>query len=143
MHCYRCLGLGYCPKIRTLIVSDLELSNPEFLRSVRLTAYRHNISSYQWLDEVYSLYRDYHGWICDERGQEVLLDLEVFETPNIRTWFRDFCCRPLPEGSMPRVRGESKERVRVLATILRARFPVSAATWGVWVANDNRPPNSK
>jgi hypothetical protein len=81
--------------------------------------YSLNVSSYHWLDFLTDLYRDYRGCIVDEMGRTVLLDMEVFEVPHIRDWFRDFCCTQCPPHITPYVRGEAKERVRILATIMR------------------------
>ena len=64
---------------------------------------------------------DLRGCIVDQAGRTVFLDMEVFEAPHIRDWFRDFCCTPCPSHITPYVRGEAKECVRILATILFAR----------------------
>lgn len=107
---------------RTRLVTDSELADPAFIRTLRDLCYSLNVSSYHWLDFLTDLYRDYRGCIVDEVGRTVLLDMEVFEVPHIRDWFRDFCCTPCPPNITPYVRGEAKERVRILATILRARW---------------------
>ncbi|MCB1838646.1 MAG: hypothetical protein KDI61_00080 [Alphaproteobacteria bacterium] len=109
---------------RTRLVTDAELGDPAFIRSLRGFCYRLNVSSYQWLDFLTDLYRDYRGCIVDEAGHRVYLDMDVFEIPHIRDWFRDFCCTPCPPHITPYVRGEAKERARVLATILTPiRYP--------------------
>lgn len=116
--CALCIIEDRCE--RTVLVSDRELADPAFIRALRDLCYSLNVSSYHWLDFLTDLYRDYHGCIVDEAGRTVLLDMEVFEVPHIRDWFRDFCCTPCPPNITPYVRGEAKERVRILATILNS-----------------------
>jgi hypothetical protein len=107
---------------RTRLVSDRELADPAFIRSLRDFCFGLNISSYQWLDCLTDLYRDVRGCIVDESGCTVFLDMDVFEIPHIRDWFRDFCCTPCKPQITPYVRFEAKERARVLATIIRAAY---------------------
>lgn len=137
--CCACLALGYCARLSCRIVSDDELANPEFIRDVKMTAYDLRVSCDEWLEYLTRLYRDYRGRIVDQAGREILLDMEEFERPNIRYWFRDFCGRPCPTHVTPRLRREARERVRILATLLRAVFPDKAQFWGVRPANDNDP----
>lgn len=113
--CSLCIIENTCTQTR--LVTDRELSDPAFIRRLRDACYRLNISSYQWLDFLTDLYRDLRGCIVDEWGRTVFLDMEVFEVPHIRDWFRDFCCTPCPPHITPYVRGEAKERVRIVATI--------------------------
>jgi hypothetical protein len=135
--CNQCIGLGYCRKLNAHLVSDAELANPEFIRDVRTAADELCITRDQWRDHLSNLYRDYRGRILDREGNEVFLDMEVFEKAS-PYWFRDFCITPRP-GVRPRVRQAARERVRVMATILRAVFPDAAQFWGVCPANDNEP----
>jgi len=107
---------------RTALVSDDALGDPDFLRSLRAFCFNLHISSYHWHDVLADLYRDYRGCVVDAAGCAVYLDMDVFEIPHIRDWFRDFCCTPCPPNITPYVRGEAKERVRVLATILKAHY---------------------
>ena len=140
--CVKCSLLGYCNKKPVRLVTDAELSNPQFLKGVRATARALNYSPSDWLDRIYDFYRDFDGMIVDANCEEVYLDLEVFETESIREWFRDWILKPMAEGVRPRLRGESKERIRIIATILRAQFPFDTIHW--LVANDNFPdPNQK
>ena len=142
MPCKQCLHLGACRKLRTRLVSDAELSNPEFVRDVRAFAYLQDVSSDLWLEHLSDLYRDFRGVIVNSAGVEIFLNMEEFERPTIRIWFRDFCCTPCAPHIRPYVRGEAWERARILATILRARFPEKAEFWGLrgHAVNDNRPP---
>lgn len=116
--CALCIIEDRCE--RTRLVTDRELVDSAFIRALREFCYSLNVSSYHWLDFLTDLYRDYRGCIVDEAGRTVLLDMEVFEVPHIRDWFRDFCCTPCPPHITPYVRGEAKDRVRIVATILRA-----------------------
>ena len=136
--CFACSQLGYCRRLKALLISGDELADPEFLRGLRASAYTKAKEPREWLDYAADLYRDYRGWISDASGNEVLLDLEPLERAP-REWWRDFCCRPCPAHIKPRVRIESRERVRVLGPILRASFPEEAKRWGARrAANDNR-----
>ena len=120
------------------LVSDEELSNPEFVRAVRAKALNLQIPACLWHDHLVDLYRDLSGVILGSDGSEAYLDMDVFERENIHLWFREFCCRPCPEFVAPRVRAEARERVRILASVLRASYPIEARYWGC-VANDNLP----
>ena len=133
----QCYSGGYCKNLQSRIVSDQELANPLFVAHVRQTANELGFEASEWLDAVYDLYCEYRGCIVDANGREIFLDLEPFEVPFIREWFRDWACKPAKCGVRPRVREESRERIRVLATILRARYPERAMMWGVVAANDN------
>lgn len=137
--CTACIALGYCRKSTTELVPDRALENPEYLRDLRAFTSRLNISPDHWRDYLVDTYRDYRGRIVHQ-GQEVFLDTEALEAVSVREWFRDWACTPVPEGVWPRLREESRERIRVLATILSTRFPFAASMWGVRAANDNRPP---
>lgn len=135
--CPYCLARGYCRRLQTQIVSDDDIDNSEFIRDVREFAHKLDINDEEWREFLSNLYRDYRGRVADADGNEIFLDMEEFERPSIREWFRDFCCR-LPVRH-PHVRPEARERVRVLATILKAYNPLAASYWGVRPANDNEP----
>lgn len=139
--CPACMSVGYCPKKSVAVVSDDQLSDPDYLRDFKEFVRFLDISDCRWLEHLSNLYRDFPGWIVGPEGEEVFLDMEEFERPNIREWFRDFST-PMRDGARPRVREEARERVRILATVLSARYPFDAMLWGVRVANDNRAPES-
>ncbi|GER05189.1 hypothetical protein JCM17846_28710 [Iodidimonas nitroreducens] len=126
-------------KETTKLVSDIQIENPNFLSDLRLFTSELSISPDHWLNYLVDAYRDYRGLVVFN-GEEVFLNMEVFETDGIREWFRDWACAPVPEGVRPRLREESRERIRALATILSTRFPFEASMWGVRAVNDNRPP---
>lgn len=136
--CYRCASYGYCAQYNVPVVTDAELANSAFLRDVKATAFDLNIKASDWLESVYSFYRDCLARLFDPKsGAEVFLDMEEFEVPHIREWFRDWVCTPVADDNQLYAHPSSKERVRALATILRARFPEKALMWGVRSANDN------
>lgn len=136
--CAECIGHGFCKKCESVLVTDTELEDPIFRRNVQRTAHNLDVSASDWLEHVNDLYREYRGRIVTKNGAEVLLDMECFETSSIREWFRDFVNAPVDADKPSRLRGESKERIRALATILRAHYPVEAMLWTVEVANDDR-----
>lgn len=127
----------------TQLVSDAELKNGVFVCDGRAACVAQNKNPEEWIEHVNNLYRDYHGRIFDAEGHEVILNMDVFETPFIREWFRDFACTPCRPGIRPRIRAEAKPRVRVLFTLMRAHFPESAKLWGARPANDNDPDMEK
>lgn len=143
---FACLIHGFCRNTRTPLVTDDELDDSEFIRDLRATTFDEGVSDSEWHEHVTALYRDMRGWVENTESdgdKEVFLDMEEFEIPSIREWFRDFCCTPCPPEVTPRVRPEARERVRVLATILRATYPVRASLWGVRAANLPHPPQRR
>lgn len=140
MLCMNCVSLGYCAKLNCILVGDQELNNLDFVEDVRSCARNLRVSPSEWRDFIYDMYRDYPGRVLGSGGKEVFLNLEVFETDGIREWFRDWIFRAEPLCRSKRLRSESRERVRVIATLLRARSPGVAVMWGNRSANDNRAP---
>ena len=61
--------------------------------------------------------------------------MEQIEAEEVRYFFRDFC-KPPRRGQRCHVRPESRERVRIVGTLLRAYDPVKASLWGLRAAND-------
>lgn len=137
--CPACMNGGYCPKKSVAVVGDDKLSDPDYLRDFKEFVRYLDVSDFRWHEHLSNLYRDFPGRIVGQDGKEVFLDMEEFERPNIREWFRDFL-KPLRDGARPRVREEARERVRILATVLSAHHPFDAMLWGVHVANDNCAP---
>lgn len=137
--CIKCLNIGYCPNVKTRRVNGENLT-PAFIHDLRGFTASLPVNFRQWRDYLANEYRDYPGMIVDADGQEVFLNMSVFELPNIEYWFRDFACTPCSPSITPRLRVEACERVQVMATILRARNPQAAAFWGrMNAANDNEP----
>ena len=135
--CSKCIAHGYCARIVNFLVSDDELSNRFFVADVRKTTSRLNLSASEWMEFVHDIYRDYIGTIVDQSGREVFVDTTHFDFPHAREWFRDWVCTPPRSNNGVRLRREARERVRALATIVRASYPERAITWGLRPANDN------
>lgn len=141
LKCLECQLFGYCRNRQTKLVATAQVADSEYIRDLKSFARSLGVSDADWQEYISDLYRDMPGWIVGLNGSEVFLNMEEFERPSIREWFRDFL-RPCPLTAQPRVRREATERVRILATILSAHYPVQAALWGVRPANDNRAPKS-
>jgi hypothetical protein len=122
------------------LVTDAELKAPEFLRDVKTAGYSLRVKASDWQEQINNLYRDYLGRIRDPHtGVETFLNMEEFEGPHIREWFRDWVCTPCPANFTPYAHPASRERVRIFATILRAHFGSGASAWGLRADNDNNP----
>ena len=137
--CVHCLTLGYCKNSTRQLVRDAQLEDPEYLRDLRNFTASLEISADHWLDYLVDMYRDFSGRIVSN-GQDVFLDTQEFEKiSSTREWLRDWACVRVPDHIRPRLREESRERIRVLATILSTQFPFEAGMWGVRPANGNKP----
>ncbi|MGJ8628780.1 MAG: hypothetical protein ACSHXB_17600 [Sulfitobacter sp.] len=131
---------GFCRRLRAVIVTDRELDNSDFLRDVRNFAVSLNIKPWAWLKFLDRFYLRWYGWVSDEKGREIFFDLGEFERDHIEDWFERFCCTPCPENITPRIQARTRKRVRIVATLLRAKYPDAALMWGVRAANDNGAP---
>ena len=149
MICFECTFRGGQCVRRVQIATDRELGNHRFIRSVRATALSLSIPSRKWPDALADWLRDHRGCFIDDHGRVFELDLSHLEYPEgqekeeapFARWYQDFCNTPCRPGTTPFVRREAKERVHIVATLLRAKYPVRASTWGKVAANDNRSPN--
>lgn len=135
--CLDCLPKGFCTELRTQLVSDIELADWRFRSDVRRKAHSLGYTPVEWVEAIHDLYSQYPGWVIGSDGREAFLAMEEFEKPFIREWFRDWVCSLPSNPETQRLNGASKERIRILATILRAHFPVEAMLWGKEIANDN------
>lgn len=158
----RCKIDGFCPLLFTRLVSDKELANPKFIRDVRNFIYSLGLSPKECKQYLTDEYAAFRGVIIDRCGCVIQLDLEIFEVDEdtlfkpseekdsahevtlqnnrYTNWFEEWCCTPCPEDVEPRVHKEARERVRVLATILRSRNEGASLRWGKEPpANDNEP----
>lgn len=140
--CAPCLADGVCRVRTSLIANDDELANMDFVRDVRMFAVSLNVTPDRWLDFISDLYRDFNGKIVNGDGEEVLLDFEPLERDGIREWFKDWACKGADPSKPVRLRREARERVRVIATILRSQYPGEAIVWGIRAANDNQQPHA-
>lgn len=136
--CTLCINYTFCRRSTSQLVTDDELANSEWIRDLRTYAAKLCISPDHWHEWITAAYRDAKRLIVDRNGAEVSLDMEEFELIGIRYWFRTFCVSPAADVT-PRIRVEARERVRILASILRARDPDAARMWGFRAANDNSP----
>ncbi len=134
--CLRCLSLGVCRVNRAQLVTDQELSDPVFRNHLNRTARGLDVPDHKWHGHLSDMYRDFNGVIVDADGLTVSLEMDVFETTSIREWFRDWVYNKEYDRA-PRLRAESRERVRILGTLIRAHYPAQASLWGKVPANDN------
>lgn len=111
------------------IVSDEELANPLFLADVKNFASKLRIPRRRFMDWLADGLRDAEAELVDEFGNSAWIDFDVIERDHIDLWFRDWCRRCRPDVT-PRVRTESRERIRLVATTLRMIFPKEASVWG-------------
>lgn len=140
--CKHCEVHGECSYGDVTVVKAEEIRTPEFLFDLKLTAHLLHISQAHWLDHLYDLYGEFEGCFRDEVGNLIDLNLEVFSSMTIEFWFRDNICRGPDHTKEQRVRREALGRYIVLGSILKAKYPSVAATWGRRLpANDNRCPS--
>lgn len=126
--CNDCFLAAQCQKLNVQIVSLADVADPAFVYDVRDFCWRLGISRDAWLDRLADWLRDFNGQFVDEMGQPVEIDLDAFDGPNVRYYFRDNgCTRPNPNGYVHPI---ATERFRIVSTILKARFPAVASTWG-------------
>lgn len=140
---------------RVFVYNDAELSCPTLTRKVRelaaAVAIIKNLSPPAWHEHLTDLYRDLDVLFFNSVGQPAELAIGVFEVSDqdidvgngervrlrIAEWFERIC-EPVPAHITPYVPKESRERFRVLATLLIASYPDQTATWPRMVpANDN------
>lgn len=114
------------------LINLAQVETMETLNNIRAychaVALEHRLSNQDWLDWLTNEYRDLREPLIDPGGREVLLDMECFETPTIRFWFRDFL-KTQPRSKVLRLRQESRPRLFALMNILAARDPLAAAYW--------------
>ena len=135
--CSTCLDNAYRRARLVMMFTDAEITNPAFIVDFRAFASSLGISPERWPDYAVDLYRDFDGFIRDYEGHLIRLNTQHLEV--YPEWWRDWVNTPVEPGIVPRLRKESKARVRVLATILKIAFPDEAAGWGLAPANDNEP----
>ena len=141
--------------IKVLIYNDAELSCPKLTRQVRVfssaVAVMFGLRPCDWHDFLVNRYRDLDVEFYTAIGKPATLPIHVFEFSDhdidvgnaervrerINEWFERICS-PIPPHVTPYVPLESRERFRVLASLLIAAFPEQAADWPrIIPANDN------
>lgn len=136
--CAGCYLKSYCRRLQSRVVTGDELTS-RFVADVRAHMRAMSLTRDQWKPFLIDAYQAYPGRIVDDEGSEVMLDTSVFDVASISYWFRDLC-RPIPAGALPRLRRSAKPRFRVMASILRAVYPVPAMLWSKEIANDRDEP---
>ena len=111
------------------LVTDEELMNPQFLRDIKTFASKCRIPRRSFVDWLVDGVRDADTVLVDGEGNPVEIDYDEIERDHIDLWFRDWAQRPEAHIN-PRVREESRERVRLVATMLRVIFPKESSVWG-------------
>ena len=101
------------------VVTEAQIMRPGFVRATKNYSASLGVPWRNWHGFVTDFYRDVPVIFINDRMQEVHLNMEVFETPSIDYWFRDFV-KPVPDDVNPIVRREAKGRVIILATLMRA-----------------------
>lgn len=146
----------YFPR-KSRLVTNREMDNSawvyDFLTFVRVLCVRENVTPTMFISFIADQYRDLECSIVDEQGNEIFLDFSAFEVPEetllanddraeraierLREWIEDRFYAPCTPR--PHIRKEARERVQVIATIIRAAYPYEALMWGRRPANDNTP----
>jgi len=147
--CQLCFLNGVCQRRSVPIVNDAEIGHPDLVRVVRNFCAALNVPAGQMLDYLADCYRDLDAEITDSQGKAIFLDFLPLETDpddadilvhcprgeRLRDWFRTMTTT-VPENVTPYIRGEAKERFRILATIIIATN--SDVHWPrILPANDN------
>lgn len=149
------------PNQSAQIVTEDELENSLFIADVLNYAQGLQITSDEWREYLTNEYTLLNTCIIDTKGNELFLDMEVFEIDDdllfaandnkdadeeikkankaIINWFEHWLCKPTPKFTSNLTKLD-KERLKVVATILRAANPQRAIMWGIQgkAANDNK-----
>ncbi len=154
-NCINCIMAGYCHHRKSKAVSNDELANPAFVADILEFCNRMKLKPAEWRKRLYDLYADYNGLIIDRSGNEAPQNMELFEVPdeafagtqeelsrandNIRDWFEYWLCTSHPEQKKYQFRGNTREKLCVVGSIIRATYPHEAQFWGLKgkAANDN------
>lgn len=157
-----CLIAGHCSGPHASVVTDAELQNIHFVHDLLSYAQNLKLKPAEWRAYLTQQYASYDGRILGKDGEEEFLDMDVFEVEDellfaandvkgaaqqvtianaaIREFFDYWLCRPETPKRLP-FSEQTRERLRVVATILRAQNPQEAQFWGLSgkAANDNDP----
>jgi len=114
------LRYGFYAKGIIPVVTKRDLLNQRVRRNIKNYAVGLGIPYRQWLEFLTDFYRDAPVIFVDAMGQEVFLDMSVFEDcASIDHWFRDFVVFA-PEGKHVVIRKKAMGRVVVLGSLLAA-----------------------
>ncbi|MEL6824773.1 MAG: hypothetical protein AAFN91_00890 [Pseudomonadota bacterium] len=138
--------------ITCFVFNDAELQSPELIRKVRALAAKTIPEPRNGVDFVADCLRDLpEVQFVNSIGQYVDIDLSIFEptdnqidlgdaeriSARMADWF-EYICSPVPDHVTPYVLPHTKERFRVLATILIALHPIEVSEWRRFIpSNDN------
>lgn len=158
--CIRCPMVGYCSHLTAQVVTNDELDNPHFLSDFLRYSQNLNLRPSAWRGYLTEIYSNYNGRILNGDSEE-FLDMDVFEIEDdilfeplsvggaakqvsiandaIRQWVDYWLCqshKPQEKNEMSEL---TRERLRVVATILKIQNPKEAQFWGLSrkAANDN------
>jgi len=135
--CKFCEPFGRCARLEVPLVTHKEMDDPEFVRDVRRYIAGLDVSSWAMTDYLIDGYRDYQGRVYHPLTHaHLFLDIEVLIERDLREWFRDLK-RPIPPEVKPYIHPTTRDRFRVMATILRLMDRKGTAHWGLRAANDN------
>lgn len=115
--------------ITVCITTDAELADQAFLFDARSFVANLRVPRRRMLDWLADGLRDSEAQLVDDDGNLAYVDLELLELDGIDDWFKDWAKRPM-KGIALRVRSESRERIRVVTTIMRMIFPKETRCWG-------------
>ena len=158
--CASCFMVGYCKRLNASVVTDDELQQVGFVNDLLAYAQNLRLKPSDWRPYLTKAYADYQGRILDANGEEEFLNMGLFEVEDdilfaandvahaakqvtiannaIRDWFDYWLCNPTPRQHV-NFSAYTRERLRVVGTILRAIAPEEAQFWGLAgkAANDN------
>ncbi len=122
------------------LTTDQQLHDINYLIDLKVSAYFAPANNEQLREFFMDTYRDFKGYVIGFDNEPVWLQTNELEIPHWREWARDFRKLPVP-GAKYRIRCEAFERVRVISTILKMRYPEESKFWGkhIVAANDNNP----
>jgi len=157
-NCIRCVLAGYCLNLKSKAVTMEELKNPYFLYDFLKFGHSLGLEDAEWKPFLNESLLKYSGDIVDESGKAVFVDTEVFEIgedtlftgskedvsrafERIRDFFSYWFGQERELREKVHFRGNTGEKLLVVASILRAQNPHEASFWGLEgkAANDNTP----
>lgn len=112
------------------IVTDEEIANPIFIRDARTFMASMRIERRRLLDWFMDGYSRSHVLLVDAQGNKATIDFDELDIEGVVDWFKDWCTKPQPATRL-HVRKEAVERVRVMTTLLKIRFPKETLLWGL------------
>lgn len=168
--CINCMLAGYCIHLNAKVVNEHDMANWDFVRDALAFGYSLNFKPAEftlgiqldckepteWTKFIDKAYTEYRGRFIGRNGQEEFLNMELFEVPdkkfgaskeelsnafdNLCEWNEYWFCTPHTEQKHFQFRGDTREKLRIAFTVLRATYPQEETKfWGLRAANDNNP----